>query len=174
MFFVLKWHKTADSHASSQKFLRVVRVIVSLAILLSLSQIKPFSIPVAAAAKSLHSCPTVRPQTAAHQAPLSLGFSRQGHWSGLPFPSPMHQSEKWKWSRYGLLVISVNSFTLLVYRLYPHFIIVPLALSGAECHSGSHFDECFKHRELLRAYWCRWWGSGQAIPKYGTLAQRRS
>ena len=28
------------------------------------------------------------PETAAHQAPLSLGFSRQ-HWSGLPFPSPM-------------------------------------------------------------------------------------
>ena len=25
--------------------------------------------------------------TAAHQAPLSLGFSRQEHWSGLPFPS---------------------------------------------------------------------------------------
>ena len=28
------------------------------------------------------------PQTAAHQAPLSLGFSRQEHWSGLPLPSP--------------------------------------------------------------------------------------
>ena len=27
------------------------------------------------------------PQTAAHQAPPSLGFSRQEHWSGLPFPS---------------------------------------------------------------------------------------
>jgi len=37
--------------------------------------------------------------TAAHQAPPSLGFSRQEHWSGLPFPSPMHESEKWKWSR---------------------------------------------------------------------------
>ena len=36
---------------------------------------------------------------AAHQAPQSLGFSRQEHWSGLPFPSPMHESEKWKWSR---------------------------------------------------------------------------
>ena len=24
----------------------------------------------------------------AHQAPLSLGFSRQEYWSGLPFPSP--------------------------------------------------------------------------------------
>ena len=34
------------------------------------------------------------PQTAAHQALLSLGFSRQEHWSGLPFPSPMHTSEK--------------------------------------------------------------------------------
>ena len=34
------------------------------------------------------------PQTAAHQAPPSLGFSRQEHWSGLPFPSPMHGSEK--------------------------------------------------------------------------------
>ena len=26
--------------------------------------------------------------TAAHQAPLSMRFSRQGYWSGLPFPSP--------------------------------------------------------------------------------------
>ena len=29
------------------------------------------------------------PQTAAHQAPPFLGFSRQEHWSGLPFPPPM-------------------------------------------------------------------------------------
>ena len=27
--------------------------------------------------------------TAAHQAPLSTGFSRQEYWSGLPFPSPV-------------------------------------------------------------------------------------
>ena len=33
------------------------------------------------------------PETAAHQAPPSLGFSRQEHWSGLPFLSPMHESE---------------------------------------------------------------------------------
>ena len=43
------------------------------------------------------------PQMAAHQAPPSLGFSRQEHGSGLPFPSPMHESEKWKWSH---LVVS--------------------------------------------------------------------
>ena len=28
------------------------------------------------------------PQTVAYQAPLSMGFSRQECWSGLPFPSP--------------------------------------------------------------------------------------
>ena len=30
------------------------------------------------------------PWTAAYQASPSMGFSRQEHWSGLPFPSPMH------------------------------------------------------------------------------------
>ena len=34
------------------------------------------------------------PKTATHQAPPCLGSSRQEHWSGLPFPSPMHESEK--------------------------------------------------------------------------------
>ena len=54
----------------------------------------------AAAAKSLQSCLTLcDPIDGSPQAPPSLGFSRQEHWSGLPFPSPMHESEKWKWSR---------------------------------------------------------------------------
>ena len=41
---------------------------------------------------SVRLCAT--PQTAAHQAPQSLGISRQEHWSGLPCPPPMHESEK--------------------------------------------------------------------------------
>ena len=44
----------------------------------------------------------------AHQAPPSLGFSRQEHWNGLPFPSPMHESENWKW----------NSATMCIYTKY--------------------------------------------------------
>ena len=32
--------------------------------------------------------------TAAHQAPLSMGFSRQEYWSGLPFASPEEQSQR--------------------------------------------------------------------------------
>ena len=34
------------------------------------------------------------PWTVAYQAPQSMGFSRQEHWSGLPFPSPTHEREK--------------------------------------------------------------------------------
>ena len=49
----------------------------------------------AAAAKSLHSRPTLcDPIDGSPQGSLSLGFSKQEHWSGLPFPSPMHESEK--------------------------------------------------------------------------------
>ena len=49
----------------------------------------------APAAKSLQSCPTLcDPTDGSPQAPPSLGFSRQEHWSGLPFPSPMHESVK--------------------------------------------------------------------------------
>ena len=49
----------------------------------------------AAAAKSLQSCPTLcDPIDGSPSDSMSLGFSRQGHWSGLPFPYPMHESEK--------------------------------------------------------------------------------
>ena len=42
----------------------------------------------APAAKSLQSCPTLcDPVHVAYQASLSMGFSRQEYWSGLPFPS---------------------------------------------------------------------------------------
>ena len=34
------------------------------------------------------------PWTAAYQAPLSMGFSRQGYWSGLPLPSPRQHIKK--------------------------------------------------------------------------------
>ena len=49
----------------------------------------------AAAAKSLQSCLTLcDPIDGSPPGSPVLGFSRQEHWSGLPFPSPMH--EKWK------------------------------------------------------------------------------
>ena len=54
----------------------------------------------ALAAVVTKSSPTlVTPCTVDCQTPLSMGFSRQEYWSGLPFLSPMHESEKWKSSR---------------------------------------------------------------------------
>ena len=38
--------------------------------------------------KSLSRVRLFDPWTVAHQAPPSMGFSRQEYWSGLPFPSP--------------------------------------------------------------------------------------
>ena len=49
--------------------------------------------PAPTPAKSLQSCPTLcDPIDGSAPAPLSMGFSRQEHWSGLPFPSPGLQS----------------------------------------------------------------------------------
>ena len=51
----------------------------------------------AAAAKSLQSCLTLCDPI--DQAPPSLGFSRQEHWSGLPFPPPVMIVKSEKGSR---------------------------------------------------------------------------
>ena len=69
---------------------------------------------------------------AAHQAPLSLGFSRQEHWSGLPFPSPMHESEKWKWSR------SVVSNPPRPHGLQPSRLLHPWDFPGKSTGVGCH------------------------------------
>ena len=71
------------------------------------------------------------PQTEAHQAPPSLGFSRQEHWSGLPFPSPMHESEKSKWS------CSVVSDSSWPHGLQPRLLRpwdFPGKSTGVGCH----------------------------------------
>ena len=71
-------------------------------------------------------------ETAAHQAPPSLGFSRQEHWSGLPFPSPMHESEKWKWSRPAL------SDSLRPHGLQPTRLLCPWDFPGKSTGVGCH------------------------------------
>ena len=53
----------------------------------------------AAAAKSLQLCLTLcDPIDGSPPGSPIPGILQQEHWNGLPFPSPMHESEKWKWS----------------------------------------------------------------------------
>jgi len=72
------------------------------------------------------------PWMEAHQAPPALGFSRQEHWSGLPFPSPTHESEKWKGS------CSAMSNSLWPHGLQPTRLLrlwdFPGKSTGVGCH----------------------------------------
>ena len=72
------------------------------------------------------------PETAAYQTSPSLGFSRQEHWSGLPFPSPMHEREKWKWSR------SVVSYSQWPHGLQPSRLLCPWDFPGKNTGVGCH------------------------------------
>ena len=72
------------------------------------------------------------PQTAAHQAPPSLGFSRQEHWSGLPLPSPMQESEKCEWS------CSVVSDSSWPHGLQPTRRLRPWDFPGKSTGVGCH------------------------------------
>ena len=76
--------KTILNSWKTKKFCKKEKVVMVQVQLLLLLLLSHFS----------HGQLCATPQTAAYQAPLSLGFSRQEHWSGLPFPSPMHESEK--------------------------------------------------------------------------------
>ena len=80
----------------------------------------------------------VTPEMAAHQAPPSLGFSRQGHWSGLPFPSPVHESEKWKWSS-SVVSDCSRPHGLQPTRL-PRSWDFPGKSTGVECHCLLDYD----------------------------------
>ena len=69
---------------------------------------------------------------ASYQAHLSLGFSRQEHWSGCPFPSLMHESEKWKWSR------SVVSDSQQLHGLQPTRLLPLWDFPGKSTGVGFH------------------------------------
>ena len=60
----------------------------------------------------------------------SLGFSKLEHWSRLPFPSPMHKSEKWKWSR------SVMSDSSWPHGLQPTRLLRPWDFPGKSTGVG--------------------------------------
>ena len=57
------------------------------------------------------------PWTVAYQAPLSIGFSRQEYWSGVPLPSPFaHQSNTWFPPIQSLLWGSFHKLLILIHQ----------------------------------------------------------
>ena len=94
-----------------------------------------------------HVCLCATPWTVAHQAPPSLGFSRQEHWSGLPFPSPMHEREKWKSSR------SVVSDSSRPHGLQPTRLLCPWGFpgksTGVGCHCLLQIRRILRHKNTI-------------------------
>ena len=60
------------------------------------------------------------PWTIAHQSLISMEFSRQEYWSGLPFPSPRDQPRDQTWVSY----IASRFFTILVWALNLMIVVV--------------------------------------------------
>ena len=111
----------------------ILHLITSL-ILLHLLWINPllFLLLLLLLSRSSHVRLCATPQMAAHQAPPSLGFSRQEHWSGLPFPSPMQESEKRKGSR------PVVSDPQRPHGLQPSRLLHPWDFPGKSTGMGCH------------------------------------
>ena len=56
------------------------------------------------------SCPTLSdPWTAAFQAPLSMGFSRQEYWSGVPLPSPFLSIKEYQKHSDAIVIVQMLS-----------------------------------------------------------------
>ena len=83
----------------------------------------------------------VTPEMAAHEAPHCPWDSPGKNTSGLPFPSPMHESEKWKWSR------SVVSDSSRPHGLQPTRFLCPWDFpsksTGVGCHRLLRGDALF-------------------------------
>ena len=90
-----------------------------------------------ACVKSLQSCPTLCGHI--DGSPPGSPVSRQEHWSGLPFPSPMHESEKWKWN------CSVLSDPQRPHGLQPSRLLRPWDFPGKSTAVGCHCLLRYRH-----------------------------
>ena len=86
----------------------------------------------AAAAKSLQSCPTLCDPIDGSPPGSPVPGILQASWSGLPFPSPMHESEKSKWSR------TVVSDSSRLHGLQPTRLLRPWDFPGKSTGVGCH------------------------------------
>ena len=76
----------------------------------------------------------VTPWTVAHQAPLSMGLSRQEYWSGVPLPSPLSTTKATMQCAYmlGLVQLFATSWTVV------HQTLTSMGFPRQEYQSGLH------------------------------------
>ena len=87
---------------------------------------------------------------AAHQAPLSLGFSRQEHWSGLPFPSPSITISRSSLKLTSIELVMPSSHLILC---HPLFLLPPIPPS----------IKVFSNELTVRMRWPKYWSFSFSI-----------
>ena len=117
----------------------------------------------------------VTPWTVAYQAPLSMGFSGQEYWSGVPLPSPMGNTRQMQkiapsWTEQCRNTQNVHSHTstphtsavISVYRVCcePHLFVsgvtTALPLDDSPCHNNSWAATFWK--SISTSKLCLLWG----------------
>ena len=119
----------------------------------------------------------VTPWTVACQAPLSMGFSRQEYWSGLPFPPPGDLPDPGTEPRSPV----VQADSLPLRRMWHYFQAVPSRWAGLPYSImrakrgnqavGCIFSICYWRWSLfndgqLHATWNTGWGSLRSIASW--------
>ena len=107
------------------------------------------------------------PRTVVHQAPLSMAFSRQEYWSGLPFrdatPKP-----KWQWRCWEMLDISWRWFYFIFYffPVSPSWVNhTALRVAGwVENRAPSRMNTCVPFPQLSASVWREAWTSWRRPP----------
>ena len=84
----------------------------------------------------------VAAQTAAHQVLLSLGFSRQEYWSGLPFPSPVR----------ACLLSRFSRDSMRPYGQQPTRLLCPWDSLGKNIGVGCRFLFSFREQHSFNKY----------------------
>ena len=141
--------------------------------------------------KSLSHVPLfAAPWTVTYQAPLTMGFSRQEYWSGLPFPSPGKSSWPRDWTRVSCLAGKLHSkgydkprqqhikkqrhfankgpYSQSYGFSKRHVWMWELTIKKAE-HRRSDAFELWCWRRLLRVPWTTWRANQSILKEKSTL-----
>ena len=85
--------------------------------------------------------PSETPWTEAHQAPLSMGFSRQEYWSGVPLPSPISYIttlylSKWRNWHWHIITTSLTLDFICFSPLFPMNVLFLFqnSFQGTHCN----------------------------------------
>ena len=95
----------------------------------------------------------VTPWTAAHQAPPSMGFSRQEDWSGVPLPSPIAFSSTHNCQQNIKSFLGKDkSYTSKTFFFYTQWLLLHLKLPDTAKHSTKLFKTNTKNSTKVDAH----------------------